>query len=65
MEIRIYIAERLKSETSRLQRLNEEDMPNPQEDTTLEKLYADGWALKTISPVPEENQFRVYVVVEK
>lgn len=63
MEVKVFIAERVFSEDSHIAKLDEKGLPI--EWTTLSKLYADGWVLKTISPVPEEDPLRSYVVVER
>jgi len=63
MDVKIYIAERLKSENSTISSLDEKNMPI--EHTTVKQMYKDGWRLKTISPVAEEDPFRTYLVFEK
>ena len=63
MEVKLFIAEHLKNETSVISSLDKED--NPQENTTIRQMYAEGWSLKTISPVPEKDPFRTYLLFEK
>lgn len=63
MEIKLFVGERLLSEESKIARLDDKGLPV--EWSTLEKLYSEGWRLISITPLPEENPFRVYVAVER